>query len=107
MDAVLKALAEPHRRQILRLVWNRELPSGTIASHFDELTRAAVSLHLQVLKDAGLVEVRPEGTRRLYTARHDTVEGLRSFLDEYWTSGLERLRDVAEAAERKKRHTQN
>jgi DNA-binding transcriptional ArsR family regulator len=99
VDAVLRALAEPHRREILRLVWDREMASGEIASHFD-VTRAAVSLHLRVLKDADLVHQRAEGTRRLYRARHDTVQDLRRFLDDYWTGGLERLRRAAEAAER-------
>lgn len=102
MDAALKAIAEPHRRQILRLVWDRERSAGEIASNFD-VTRPAISQHLSVLRDAGLVSERREGTRRLYRARSDTIEDLRAFLDDYWTSGLERLRDVAEAAERKKR----
>jgi DNA-binding transcriptional ArsR family regulator len=102
IDATLKALAEPRRREILRLVWSRELPATVIADHFREVTRPAVSQHLGVLKGAGLVDERRDGTRRLYRARHDEIEKVRSFLDEYWTSGLERLRDVAEAAEREK-----
>ena len=65
-DAVLRALADPHRRQILRLVQYTELPAGQIASHF-ELTQQAVSLHLGVLKRAGLLDERREGTRRLYS----------------------------------------
>jgi DNA-binding transcriptional ArsR family regulator len=102
IDATLKALAEPRRREILRLVWSRELPATVITDHFREVTRPAVSQHLGVLKGAGLVDERRDGTRRLYRARHDEIEKVRSFLDEYWTSGLERLRDVAEAAEREK-----
>ena len=100
VDAALKALAEPRRREILRLVWTRELPATSIAEHFGEVTRSAISQHLGVLKAAGLVSERRDGTRRLYQARQDEMRKLRDFLDDYWTSGLERLRDVAEAAQR-------
>jgi len=103
VDAALKALAEPRRREILRLVWSRELPATDIADHFAEVTRSAISQHLSVLKEAALVSERRDGTRRLYRANADTMKELRKFLDDYWTSGLERLRDVAEAAERKKK----
>jgi DNA-binding transcriptional ArsR family regulator len=105
VDAALRALAEPRRREILRLVWDRERPVGDIAGHF-EVTQPAVSQHLRVLKDADLVTERRDGTRRLYRARPDTVEALRTFLDDYWTSGLSRLRDAAETAEREKRNRQ-
>ncbi len=99
VDAALKALAEPRRREILRLVWGNELPATDIASHFGEVTRSAVSQHLGVLREAGLVIERREGTRRLYQANRDEMARLRTFLDEYWTDGLLRLRDAAEAAE--------
>ena len=102
MDAALRAIAEPRRREILRLVWSQELPAGAIAARFD-VTRPAVSQHLRVLKDAGLVTERREGTRRFYRARPDTVEDLRRFLDDFWADRLVRLRDVAEADEREKR----
>ena len=102
MDAALKALAEPRRREILRLVWVRELPATDIADHFGDVTRPAISQHLSVLKAAGLLSERREGTRRLYQANRDEMQNLRKFLDEYWTSGLERLRDAAEAAQRDK-----
>jgi DNA-binding transcriptional ArsR family regulator len=98
VDAALKALAEPRRRAILRLVWSQELPATGIADHFRDVTRPAISQHLAVLKDAELVTERRDGTRRLYRANTETMADLRAFLDEYWTSGLERLRDVAEAA---------
>jgi DNA-binding transcriptional ArsR family regulator len=103
VDAALKALAEPRRREILRLVWTSELPATSIADHFAEVTRSAISQHLGVLKAAGLVTERRDGTRRLYQARQDEMRKLRDFLDDYWTTGLERLRDVAEAAQREKR----
>ena len=102
MDAALKALAEPRRREILRLVWSQELPASDIAHHFREVTRPAISQHLGVLKEAGLVTERRDGTRRLYRADRTEMTKLRQFLDDYWTSGLERLRDIAEAAQRDK-----
>jgi len=102
VDAALKALAEPRRREILRLVWRDELPATDIADHFREVTRSAISQHLGVLKAAGLVSERRDGTRRLYRAQQDEMKKLRTFLDDYWTTGLERLRDVAEAAQRDK-----
>jgi DNA-binding transcriptional ArsR family regulator len=102
VDAALRALAEPRRRAILRLVWDRERAAGDIASHFD-VTRPAVSQHLRVLKEADLVEERRDGTRRLYLAKRDTVADLRRFLDDYWSDTLTRLRDVAEDAERDNR----
>jgi DNA-binding transcriptional ArsR family regulator len=105
VDAALKALAEPRRREILRLVWSQELPSTSIASHFGEVTRSAISQHLGVLKEAGLVSERRDGTRRLYRARQDEMRRLRDDLDNYWTTGLERLRDAAEAAQREQRET--
>ncbi len=101
MDAALRAIAEPRRREILRLVRDEELPAGAIAAHF-AVSRPAISQHLRVLREAGLVDERREGTRRLYRARPDTVEELRRFLDDFWTDRLERLRDVAEAKEREK-----
>jgi DNA-binding transcriptional ArsR family regulator len=105
VDAVLKALAEPRRRAILRLVWSQELPATDIADRFGDVTRPAISQHLSVLKEANLVTERRDGTRRLYRAKPETVAELRAFLEDYWTTGLQRLRDVAEAAETRKRQT--
>src|SRR5947209_2956264 len=83
MEAALKAIAAPHRRRILRLVRDEELSAGEIASHFD-VTRPAVSQHLSVLKEAGLVNERRNGTRRLYRARPEGLVELKAFLDELW-----------------------
>ncbi len=105
MEAALKALAEPRRREILRLVWSEELPAAAIAASFTDVTRSAISQHLGVLREAGLVVERREGTRRLYRSNHHEMAKLRAFLDDYWTNGLERLRDVAEAAETAKEIT--
>ena len=80
----------------------RELPATTIADHFGDVTRSAISQHLAILKTAGLVTERRDGTRRLYRADRNEMKKLRKVLDEFWTTGLERLRDVAEAAQRDK-----
>ncbi len=103
MDAALKALAEPRRRAILKLVWSDEMAASAIASRFSDVSRPAISQHLAVLKEADLVTERRDGTRRLYRANPDTMAELRAFLDDFWTTGLERLRDAAEAAEAAKR----
>jgi DNA-binding transcriptional ArsR family regulator len=98
MEAVLRAIAEPRRRKILRLIGSRELSAGEIAARF-EVTRPAISQHLTVLKRAGLICERREGTRRIYRARPDGLAELRGFLDEFWADGLDRLKAVAEQAE--------
>ena len=95
MDA-FTALAEPRRREILRLVSAAELSAGEIASRFD-VTRTAVSQHLTVLKHAGLLSERKLATRRLYRARPEGLAGLREFLDQMWASSLEVARDLVEA----------
>ena len=100
VDGAFKALAEPRRREILRLVWTEELPAARIAARFGDVTRSAVSQHLGVLRQAGLVTERRDGTRRLYRVNHDEMGRLRRFLDSYWTDSLERLRDLSESAER-------
>ncbi len=100
MDLILRAIAEPRRREILRLIHERELSSGQIASNF-EVTQPAISQHLKVLAEAGLVTVRKQGTRRLYQARPEGLRELREFLEAYWDEGLERLKRAAEADERK------
>ena len=102
MEAVLKAIAEPRRRQILALVRDGELSAGEIASHFD-VTRPAISQHLTVLKEAGLVNERRNGTRRLYQARPEGLAELRQFLAGFWDERLDALKREAERKERSKR----
>lgn len=99
MDLALKAIAEPRRRAILRLVRDDELSSGEIASHFD-VSGPAISQHLTVLKAAGLVSERRDGTRRLYRMRAEGMAEVRRFVEDFWDDGLSRLRDVAEANQR-------
>jgi DNA-binding transcriptional ArsR family regulator len=96
MDAQLRALAGPRRREILELVRDRELSAGEIAAHFD-VTRPAVSQHLTVLRESGLVAERRDGTRRLYRANSAGLVGLKQFVDRFWDTGLDRLKQEAEA----------
>jgi DNA-binding transcriptional ArsR family regulator len=101
VEAALKALAGPRRRQILTLVRDGELSAGEIAEHFD-VTRPAVSQHLTVLKEAGLVDERRNGTRRLYRARPEGLADLKEFLEEFWEERLDVLKREAEKEEEKK-----
>src|SRR3954447_2683164 len=96
-DAVLRALADPHRREILRLVQHTELPAGQIASTFT-LTQQAVSQHIGVLKQAGLLTERREGTRRLYALHPEALEPVRELLSEFWPDALSRLKKAVETA---------
>ncbi|HEY7524631.1 MAG TPA: metalloregulator ArsR/SmtB family transcription factor [Candidatus Limnocylindrales bacterium] len=95
MDVALRALAEPRRRSILRLVRDREMAAGEIAAFFD-VTRPAISQHLAVLRAAGLVHERRDAQRRLYRARPEAVADVRAWLDAFWDEGPARLRDTAE-----------
>jgi DNA-binding transcriptional ArsR family regulator len=102
MEAALRAIADPRRRRILELVADEERSAGEIASRF-EITRPAISQHLTVLKGAGLLSERREGTRRLYSVRPEGLDELREFLDGFWGGGLDRLKAAAEQAERESR----
>ena len=104
MEEALRAIAEPNRRRILTLVRDDELSAGEIASQFP-VSGPAISQHLRVLKDAGLVAERRLGNRRLYSLRREGLSGVREFLEEFWSEGLERLKFAAEAEERKKKRS--
>ena len=99
-DAVLHALAEPRRRAILRLVKDQERPAGEIAAAFPDVTGPAISQHLRVLRQAGLLQERRDGTRRLYRMRNEGLAELRSWLGDFWDDGLARLKEEAEFDER-------
>ena len=99
VELALRAIAEPRRRDILSLVQDSELSAGEIAANFD-VTRPAISQHLRVLTDAGLLALRREGTRRMYRARPEGLEEIRQFLEQFWEVRLERLKEAAEAEER-------
>jgi DNA-binding transcriptional ArsR family regulator len=106
VEAALKAIAAPRRRQILTLVRDGELSAGEIAAHFD-VTRPAVSQHLNVLKEAGLVSERRNGTKRLYRMRPEGLIPVKSFLERFWDDRLDLLRQEAEREERKKHGSDN
>ena len=96
-EAALRALADPRRRQMLGLVWDREQSPSDLAK-LCQLSRPATSQHLKVLRDADLISVRLEGNRRFYRVRADRLAELRAMLDEFWGSRLATLR--AELADR-------
>jgi DNA-binding transcriptional ArsR family regulator len=103
MQAALDALAEPRRRDILALVRDRELAAGEIATNFD-VSRPAISQHLGVLKQAGLLHERREGTKRLYRVRPEGLAELRAFLEDFWDDRLDALAHAAEVEERRRKH---
>ncbi len=103
MDA-LQVIAEPRRREILRLVWDAEHPAGDIARAFD-ITFGAVSQHLGILRQAGFVRMRREGRRRFYRADRKALGPLAAHLEAQWRGRLAHLKRLAEAEESKgKRH---
>lgn len=101
MELAARAIAEPRRRQILTLVRERELSAGEIAANF-EISRPAVSQHLAVLRAAGLLSERRQGTSRLYRARPEGMAGLRDFMNQFWTDRLERLKLAAELEQQRR-----
>jgi DNA-binding transcriptional ArsR family regulator len=103
MDVILNALAEPNRRKILALLRGSERAAGAIADSF-MISRPAVSQHLKVLVDSGLVTMRKDGVRRLYRLRPEGLNDLRHYLESFWDAPLERLKRAAEAEDRRHRH---
>lgn len=98
MQAVLEAISSPRRREILRLVWDEERSAGDIAGRFD-VTWSAISQNLKVLRSAGLVVERREGTKRLYRADPAALGSLEKAFREMWERDLDAL---AEAMERER-----
>jgi DNA-binding transcriptional ArsR family regulator len=96
VESVLKAIAEPRRQEILRLIWSQERTAGDVAAHFD-LSRPNISKHLRILKEVGLAEERREGTRRLYRACPRPLDDARAFLESFWDEGLAEIKRSAEA----------
>ena len=95
MERALRALADPGRRRILALVRSEERSAGEIAAELP-VTWPAVSQHLRVLKSAGLISERREGTHRYYRARPEGLDDVRAFLDEFWDDTLQRLKREVE-----------
>ncbi|HEY7575660.1 MAG TPA: metalloregulator ArsR/SmtB family transcription factor [Thermoanaerobaculia bacterium] len=103
MAAVFDALAAPRRREILRLVWNREMPAGEIHRALPEVTFGAVSQHLAVLEAAGLVARRRKGRFRYYAARRREMGLLGRWLETTWDEALAGLKHLAETEESESR----
>jgi DNA-binding transcriptional ArsR family regulator len=101
IDAVAHALADGTRRGLLRLVRDDERAAGDLAAAFPGMSRPAVSQHLRVLHQAGLVSIRPDGNRRLYRARTEGLAEVWQFIDEMWADRLARLKQAAERAARR------
>ena len=99
---LIQAISNPHRRRILHLVWDDELPAREIAAQFD-VTWSAVSQNLRLLNRAGLVRERRVGTQRFYRADPDAFGELRQYLESYWADRLSRLKDEAELEARRSR----
>jgi DNA-binding transcriptional ArsR family regulator len=93
---LLLAIASPRRREILRLVWEREMSAGDIARAMPDVTFGAVSLQLRALNQAGLVDTRAEKQQRFYRARRESLGPLAAMLEETWTHALWRLKLAAE-----------
>jgi DNA-binding transcriptional ArsR family regulator len=99
---VFEAIAQPKRREILRLLAARELSAGEVAARF-AVTQPAISQHLKVLRETGLVTERRDGTRRLYRVRPEGLVDLHEFLGEVLPAGLARLKHAAEDEEKRRR----
>jgi DNA-binding transcriptional ArsR family regulator len=99
VQQAIEAIVEPRRQEILRLVRDEEMTAGRIAARFD-VTRQAISQHLRVLHDAGLVSERRDGTRRIYRVRPEGFVELRAFLDDFWSDRLEKLKREVQAEEK-------
>jgi len=92
----IEALGAPRRREILRLVWAEERSAGEVHRAFGDVTFGAVSQHLRILADAGLLVRREEGRRRFYRARPEALGPLRQWLEAMWDDALYRLKVRAE-----------
>lgn len=101
MDAALRAIADPIRRRILSLVWREERTAGEIAARF-EVSQPAISQHLKVLRETGLVAVRRDGTRRFYRADQTSMAGVRAVIEAFWDDRLAVLKTEAEASQRRR-----
>lgn len=96
----VQVVTESRRSEILRLIWREERSAGDIASQFG-VTFGAVSQHLGVLRDAGFVRVRKEGTRRFYRADREQIGPLKAVLEAMWRGELDRLASAIEDDQRR------
>jgi ArsR family transcriptional regulator, arsenate/arsenite/antimonite-responsive transcriptional repressor len=102
MGSPWKAVADDSRRQVLMLLKNKERTPSEVATHFD-FTLPALSTHLKVLRDAGLVNERREGQNRYYSVNRDGMSEMMRFFDQFWDDRLKSLKEYVENKERKKR----
>lgn len=93
---MLAIVASPRRREILRLVWRREMAAGEIHRAMPDVTFGAVSLQLRELARAGLVRTRADGRRRFYRARRDALAPVAAMLEHMWSDALWRLKLLVE-----------
>jgi DNA-binding transcriptional ArsR family regulator len=100
MSAVFEALAAPRRREILRLVWDRERSAGDIRREHPDVSFGAISQHLAILESAGLVSRREEGRFHYYAARRRELGHLGKWLEDMWDDALSDLKSHAESEER-------
>lgn len=96
MDLQLHAMTDPTRREILRYLKAGEQPAGAIAGQF-EVSRPAISHHLGVLREAGLITMRRQAQSRLYALNDDAVNRLRKQFDAFWDEALPKLKAVVES----------
>ena len=91
---MFEAVAEPHRRVLLDLLAERERAAGELVAGLPALTQPAVSRHLRILREVGLVEVRPDGQRRIYSLRADRLIEIDNWISRYrryWHDHLDAL----------------
>jgi DNA-binding transcriptional ArsR family regulator len=97
---VFEAVAEPTRRTVLDLLARRERSAGELVAAFPALTQPAVSRHLRILRESQLVDVRPDGTRRVYSLRSAPLEELDRWLEghrHFWAARLDDLESHLDA----------
>ena len=98
----LQALSNETRFKVVDLVREREMTAGAIARHF-KLTRPGVSQHIRILRDAGLLDERRVGAKRLYAIKAENFGDIVEYAETFWRSRLRRLKHAAETIERSKR----
>ena len=103
-DRQLDALGDPTRRAVLKLLRNGPMPVGEIAARF-EISRPAISQHLRVLKDAGLVNDTPVATQRIYQINPEAFQSLRAWFDDFWNVALGEFKKRVESRRAKQRRT--
>ena len=94
----LTTLADPTRRAVFERLRDGPAAAGELAKYFP-VSRPAISQHLTVLLEAGLVEVERQGTRRIYSIRLAELEALRQWLDGFWDTALARYKEALERNE--------